>query len=144
MGVYKKILLAVDFSEYTEALCEHAAKLSQAFNATVNYIHVVEPVFMDMPHEILPAESYELERDLFEHAQVRLLELADQYGLNEQQVHVASGSSKTEILRFAEDQNIDLIMVGSHGRHGIALLLGSTANAVLHGAPCDVLAVKVK
>jgi len=43
----------------------------------------------------------------------------------------------------ADEQGADLIIVGSHGRHGLALLLGSTANGVLHGAACDVLAVRV-
>ena len=45
--------------------------------------------------------------------------------------------------RVAEEQSCDLIVVGSHGRHGLALLLGSTANDVLHGAPCDVIAVRL-
>ncbi len=42
------------------------------------------------------------------------------------------------------DIDFDLIIIGTHGQHGIALLLGSTANAVLHGVSCDVLAVRVK
>ncbi|WP_313899138.1 universal stress protein [Leclercia adecarboxylata] len=46
--------------------------------------------------------------------------------------------------RLAKKQGCDLIVVGSHGRHGLALLLGSTANDILHGAPCDVLAVRLK
>lgn len=46
--------------------------------------------------------------------------------------------------RLAKEQRCDLIVVGSHGRHGLALLLGSTANDILHGAPCDVLAVRLK
>ncbi|BBI62758.1 hypothetical protein HSBAA_40640 [Vreelandella sulfidaeris] len=49
----------------------------------------------------------------------------------------------TEIHRFAEEHGVDLIVVGSHGRHGFALLLGSTSTGVLHGAQCDVLAVRV-
>ena len=44
---------------------------------------------------------------------------------------------------MAEELGTDLIVVGSHGRHGLALLMGSTANGVLHGANCDVLAVRV-
>jgi universal stress protein A len=144
MGDYKKILLAVDFSEFTENLCQRAAMLSKVFNATVSYIHVVEPIILDMPYEVLPAESIELEQGLVRHAHARLRELAQQYGLNEEQIQVEMGSSKAEILRIAKEQEIDLIIIGSHGRHGIALLLGSTANAVLHGAPCDVLAVRIK
>ena len=144
MGDYKKILLALDFSEYTETLCQRAAMLSKVFNATVSYIHVVEPVLLDMPYDVLPAESIDLEQELVRHAHARLTELAKQHGLKEEQVQVEMGSSKAEILRVAEEQEIDLILIGSHGRHGIALLLGSTANAVLHGAPCDVLAIRIK
>jgi len=54
------------------------------------------------------------------------------------------GSPKTEIIRVAQENGVDLIVVGSHGRHGLALLLGSTANGVLHYAPCDVLAVRLQ
>ena len=144
MAIYKKILLAVDFSEHTEALCEHASKLAQLFSATVDYIHVVEPVFLDMPYEVLPAESFELERNLARHAHARMVELSKKYGLQEDQVHVGSGSAKAEILQLAREFEIDLIVVGSHGRHGVGLLLGSTANAVLHGAECDVIAVRIK
>lgn len=54
------------------------------------------------------------------------------------------GQPRQEIHRLAAEQACDLIVVGSHGRHGLALLLGSTANDVLHGAPCDVLAVHLK
>ena len=56
---------------------------------------------------------------------------------------VVIGSPKTEILALAEDNNADLIVVGSHGRHGLGLLLGSTASSVLHHAKCDVMAVRL-
>ena len=54
------------------------------------------------------------------------------------------GSTRREILRLAKELDTNLIVIGSHGREGIQRLLGSTANAVLHGAPCDVLAVRIK
>jgi universal stress protein A len=47
------------------------------------------------------------------------------------------------VHRVAEEQQVDLVVTGSHGRHGLALILGSTANAILHGAKCDVLAVRI-
>ncbi len=53
------------------------------------------------------------------------------------------GRPGSEIRRQAEENDADLIVIGSHGRHGIQLLLGSTANSVLHGAACDVLAVRI-
>jgi universal stress protein A len=57
--------------------------------------------------------------------------------------HLIFGRPEAEIHRVAEELEADLIVVGSHGRHGLALLLGSTANGVLHGAKTDVLAVRV-
>jgi universal stress protein A len=53
------------------------------------------------------------------------------------------GSPKSEICLLAEREQVDLIVVGSHGRHGLSLLLGSTANSVLHYARCDVMAVRL-
>ena len=63
--------------------------------------------------------------------------------LPDDQMQIAFGHPRQEIHRVATDQQCDLIVVGSHGRHGLALLLGSTANDVLHGAPCDVIAVRL-
>ena len=58
---------------------------------------------------------------------------------------VEIGPPKSEITRIAEEQEVDLIVVGSHGRHGfVENLLGSTANAVIHHAKCDVLTVKIQ
>jgi len=56
---------------------------------------------------------------------------------------VQVGSPKREILNYARDNHCDLIVIGAHGRHGIATLLGSTANAVLHGTQCDVMCVRI-
>lgn len=53
------------------------------------------------------------------------------------------GRPESEIHRMAETEAMDLVVIGSHGRHGLGLLLGSTANGALHGANCDVLAVRV-
>jgi universal stress protein A len=73
-----------------------------------------------------------------------LADYVKQLGVADAGQHVAQGSTKNEITRLALELQADLIVMGSHGRHGLALLLGSTANAVLHAAPCDVLAIRVK
>jgi universal stress protein A len=85
-----------------------------------------------------------IQEQLDEHAQQRLELFADNLAMRVQQLHVVSGHTESEIHRIAKEQQVDLIVVGSHGRHGLALLLGSTANGVLHGAKCDVLAVRVQ
>ena len=76
-------------------------------------------------------------------AKTHLTEFAEALGIKEENRHLIFGRPETEIHTLANEISADLIVVGSHGRHGLALLLGSTANGVLHGAPCDVLAVRV-
>ena len=144
MSVYSHILLAVDFSVNTDAVAERALAISKIFSARVSMVHVVEFVQMDLSNELVVPQELELDRELMELADKRLKELGEKYGIHDSERFVSQGSTKREILRIAQEQDIDLIVIGSHGREGIQLLLGSTANAVLHGAPCDVLAVRVR
>jgi universal stress protein A len=67
----------------------------------------------------------------------------DQYGVAKNNQVVTVGRPESEIHRLAKEQEVDLVIVGSHGRKGFQLLLGSTANGVLHGTECDVLAVRI-
>jgi len=77
-------------------------------------------------------------------AKLRLAKLAEKLAVTEDRLWLEMGSPKSEIIRVAEENKVDLIVVGSHGRHGLGLLLGSTANGVLHHAACDVLAVRLQ
>ena len=90
------------------------------------------------PEDIDPAE-YRMR-----HARARLAEQAQHLGEVEaaQKVLVSEHSAKYEIVRFAKERQMDLIVVASHGRHGVSAVLGSTADGVLHTASCDVLAVR--
>ena len=86
----------------------------------------------------------DLTAELMAGAKKRLAKLAEKLGVTEDRLWLEMGSPKTEIIRVAEENKVDLIVVGSHGRHGLGLLLGSTANGVLHHATCDVLAVRLQ
>jgi Universal stress protein UspA and related nucleotide-binding proteins len=77
-------------------------------------------------------------------AKKNLTKLGEKLVVTEDRRWLEMGSPKTEIVRVANENKVDLIIVGSHGRHGLALLLGSTANGVLHHATCDVLAVRLR
>lgn len=144
MPGYSHILLAVDFSASAEAVAGKALQLSQAFAAKLSLIHVVEFVPVDLSNELVLPQAPEMDQELLQLAEQRLKELATRLGMKECPCTVVQGNTRREILRVAEEDGVDLIVLGSHGRQGIQLLLGSTANAVLHGAPCDVLAVRVK
>ena len=99
------------------------------------------PIF---PHEpIVIVEGPAIEAQLLDSARHAIADLARRLGVPEAERRVEVGSPKTVILGTAAALGVDLIVLGSHGVHGLGLLLGSTANGVLHGARCDVLAVRV-
>ena len=144
MPAYTHILLAVDFSRNTDAVTEQALTICRALDARLSLVHIVEFVQFDFSSELTMPQEPELDQELLDLADKRLGKLAEKYGVADCERFVSQGNTKREILRIAEEQKVDLIVIGSHGREGIQLLLGSTANAVLHGAPCDVLAVRVR
>jgi universal stress protein A len=143
VGAYKHILLAVDFDQ-VEIIADKAKMLAESYKATLSLIHVVD----NMP---IPDTGYGLETgleadltgEMIAAAEKQLFGLAQRLGVKEDRIWVELGSPKLEITRIAEENQVDLIVVGSHGRHGLALLLGSTSNGVLHHAKCDVLAVRL-
>ncbi|MGB5717549.1 MAG: universal stress protein [Gammaproteobacteria bacterium] len=144
MAVYSHILLAADFTPASETVSQQALQLRQVFKAQLCLVHVVEFTQMDLSNDLILPQDLEIDRELMELARQRLQTLGEELGVDKAECFVSQGSTRREILRLAEERNTDLIVIGSHGREGIQRLLGSTANAVLHGAPCDVLAVRIK
>ncbi len=143
MAPYQHMLLALDFSPDSEFIGNRALEIARLTGAKTTLVHVVEHVPLDLSNDLMLTQPLDVDAELLEDARNRLAELAQTLGLDDAERRVELGSTKGEILRLAEECGADLIVVGSHGRHGLALLLGSTANAVLHGAKCDVLAIRV-
>lgn len=138
--MYKKILFASDFDDVGLNAAHKAKKIADENGAVLHLVHVVEPI---------PAYAYpgfagfaEVEVSIKEQATKELQKLSEAIGVKDDQLHLEIGSTKNEVLRVAQEIGADLIVAGSHGKHGLALLLGSTANAILHGAECDVLIVR--
>ena len=71
-----------------------------------------------------------------------MAEFADIIQVPRERQHIEFGSVKSIVLSNAKAMNVDLIVIGSHGRHGLARLLGSSANAIMNGAECDVLLIR--
>lgn len=143
MARYTRILLAVDLSDESSQLAERAVDLARANQAQLSLIHVVEPLSFAYGGDV-PMDLSTIQEQLDEHARNKLNTYAEGLGYPVDKKFVVTGNTETEIHHVASNEETDLIIVGSHGRHGLALLLGSTANGVLHGAPCDVLAVRVR
>ncbi len=140
---YQHILTAIDFSEETEAVIGRALAMAASSGAKLSLIHVVEySPYLFPPDTPLPVD-FDLEEQFIEKANERLDALTTKKGLANSRRFVEAGSPTLEIVRIAQEQAVDLIVLGSHGRHGLQRVLGSTASGVLHTAPCDVLAVRI-
>jgi universal stress protein A len=143
MSFYRHILLGLDLSPESGQVVEHVKALFDKKDTRVSLVHVQEPMSFAYGGDI-PMDLSDLQTQLEEQATKRLNEISDQLSGFQVDKHVIIGQPANEMHRFARENDVDLIVVGSHGRHGLALIFGSTANGVLHGATCDVLAVRIR
>ncbi|MEQ9547511.1 MAG: universal stress protein [Marinobacter sp.] len=143
MSTYQKMLVAIDLTEEAPQVLNKAQEISKAHGSELLLVHVVEPVGYAYGGDI-PMDLTELQDQLDKAAREQLATYGKQYGVDPNNQVITVGRPESEIHRLAKEQDVDLIIVGSHGRKGFQLLLGSTANGVLHGTECDVLAVRIR
>ena len=140
---YQHILIPTDLSAECHRVLRPATQMQSALGCKLSLVHVIEPLGLRFGADV-PLDPGILHDQQARQATARLDEVLDDWPtLLPQDCHLRHGQPRAEIHQLARDLGCDLILVGSHGRHGLALLLGSTANAVLHGSPCDVLAVRI-
>lgn len=145
MRDYQHVLLAVDYSEQSVYVAEKARSLAYRYQAKLSIIHVLDNIPMPDTNygTVIPLDQ-DSSYDLLEAEKAKLMQLGDQLHVDLVNRWLVWGVPKQEIIHIAEQEQVDLIVVGSHGRHGLALLLGSTANAILHYAKCDVMAIRLQ
>lgn len=144
MAIYNHVLLALDLhAGCDEAVIKQALETVQENNAKLTIVHAIEHINAYGVAQAYPA-VLELEQEMLKQAKDELAKICNKYQINNVEQIIEIGSPKLVVLDTAKKVGADLILVGSHGRHGLGVLLGSTANAILHHAPCDVLAVRVK
>ena len=141
---YKNILVALDVAEEAEDVLAAAKAQASDDGATISAITVVKPITQTYGGLDWAPSTAGFEEAAIKQATENITALAQKFDLKMDNLHVVVGRPSVEIKRLAEDHNCDIIVIGTHGRHGLGLLLGSTANAVLHGVTCDVLAVRVQ
>lgn len=144
---YRRVLAAVDLSEESAQVLDLAQAVGAEHDAELNVVHVIKPfqhAYAGMNPATLSDVGIQFEHEAAGQAENLLNDIAGQRGLAPTAVSVRHGTPATEVHRLVDEMDADLVVVGSHGKHGVELLLGSTANAVLHGANCDVLAVRVR
>lgn len=144
--MYSHILVAIDFSASTDVVLAKASAIAQRNNAKLTLLHVIEYLPpLDAFGEPYFNSDFDVDESmLLERSKQSLQNISDKNKLQDAELSVQLGTPKHEISYFVKENDCDLVVMGSHGRHGISLLLGSTANAVLHDMPCDILTVRLE
>jgi universal stress protein A len=143
MNGYQRILCAVDLTEDSRAVLARAASLATQWQAALRLVHILEFVPIEPMTDAL-APVVQVDDRVLERAQQQLRELAVVAGVAPDCAQAISGHVKAEVLRQARDFRADLIVLGSRERHGLSILVNFTEDSVLHAAPCDVLAVRLR
>ncbi|MFW6093440.1 MAG: universal stress protein [Pseudomonadota bacterium] len=144
---YQHVLVAVDLSEESVQVLDKAREQAQLHGARLSAVTVVKPltqVYGGIDVAPLSGGAVSFEEQALQQAESRLQELSGRYGVAPEDTHVILGAPAYDVRELAGKLEADLIVIGTHGRHGLGLLLGSTANAVLHGVERDVLVVRVQ
>jgi len=142
MAGYKKMLVLLDLSDASEQIAVAARDMAAHSNAAMVILHVVEFVPSEpMGETLMP--TIQIEEDLVQRSRVKIDELRARLSLPRATARVEAGNKKTEILRVAKEEAVDLIVLGSRVRHGLGILVNFTEDTVLHAAHCDVLAIRL-
>ena len=145
----RKILIALDATDEAEEVLEGAMALDPRGAADFQVITVIPPLMggvsgMDGASFAASWPLRDMEETIAQETTRNIRERVAAFGIEPEQVITRIGRPALEIRAQATDWGADLIVIGSHGRHGLSgVVLGSTANGVLHGSPCDVLTVRV-
>jgi universal stress protein A len=145
MSEYNNILVALECSKESEAVLERAKQLADLQgSASLHLLHVVIDIiavdWVGMPGQVPPPID---QSELTDSAAQYLKPMIEKVGLDPSNLTMRYGFAAQEILDQAKDINADLIIAGSHARHGLERLLGSTAHRILNLSECDVLLVRV-
>lgn len=137
MSQYNHLLLAVDIYENCAALFTEARRLQKLYQARLTVVHISPHIISSMPY------AYDFQDAIQAEAHKCMQEFKQKYQLANDEILLEEGNPKREVTNLAKKINADLIICGSHGKHGIELALGSTANGILHMAACDVLTLRL-
>jgi nucleotide-binding universal stress UspA family protein len=146
MIALKNILVATDFSEPSDAALAYGRELARSYGATLHVMHVADDVYVRLGGDAYVTVLPDLQKEV-EDAGRRQLEALlvdnDPTPLPVEKIVVTSSAPSSCIVDYARDNEIDLIVVGTHGRGAVAhLLMGSVAERVVRTAPCPVLTVR--
>jgi universal stress protein A len=146
MSAYSHILLATDGSAEHEAIGEHVRRLAHSFDARLSVLRVLDHLAFDFSIDPMLPDDVDKIEWFKESARDSLRIFAEHIGIDAAQTHVrvTPGPAQREIIGFAREHNVDLIVVGARERHGLAMFREDTMDKVAHNASCDVLVVHIE
>jgi universal stress protein A len=143
MNLYKHILVAVDLSDDSPGVLDKARNIAKQYDAQLSMVHVIEPIAVGYAVEVSSIDIEGLHEAASKQARDALLSMGTNVGIPESRLHSLLGQPGREIRELSKKIEADLIIMGSHGRHGWELLFGSVSNNVSHGLGCDLLTVHI-
>jgi len=145
----RRILIALDATDEAEEVLEGATSVDPRGSVEFQVITVIPPIMggvsgMDGATFAASWPLRDMEQTIAQETTRNIRERVAAFGISPERVATRIGRPALEIRTHAEKIGADMVVVGSHGRHGLSsVMLGSTANGVLHNAPCDVLTVRI-
>lgn len=138
---YRHLLVAVDLTEESIPVIRKACEIASLYQARISLVHILDPASLAFSSDV-PVDLSTMQQEQLKYSR----ECLDSYlvgfpAITSEHCFLCYGNPRQEIHRIAQENECDLIVVGSHGRHGFALLLGSTTKDLLQNAPCDILAI---
>jgi nucleotide-binding universal stress UspA family protein len=146
MLTLKTVLVPTDFSEASESALRYGKAMAEAFGASLHVVHVMEDLLAHAwAAEVYVSSMPQLRDEIEKESRQRLgaLIAEDERERFRVQTELLAGNPFIEIIRYAKAHEVDLIVMGTHGRGPIAhMLLGSVAEKVVRKSPCPVLTVR--
>lgn len=141
---YKHILVAVDQSDDAESVGRKALGVAKRNRAKLTLLNILESISLNTSYELMPVIPQGTDDEVLAEAKKSMRELSFKLGIPDADTLVISAlSTKEGILKAAKELDVDLLIIGSHTRQGLALLLGSTSGSIINDSPCDILTIKV-
>ena len=141
----KKVLVPIDFSDYSKSALKYAVNFAKSFNAEIILVYVVEPVIYppDFSMGQIAMPSITAEWDDRARDELQKLAKSEINEIANVKTIIKTGKPFVEIIETAKEENIDLIIIATHGHSGVEhILFGSTAEKVVRKAPCPVLTLR--
>lgn len=141
----KKVLVPIDFSDYSKSALKYAVNFAKSFNADIILVYVVEPVIYPPDFSMGQIAMPSINSEWDDRAKDELQKLAKNEitDIKNTKTIIKTGKPFVEIVETAKEENVDLIIIATHGRSGVEhILFGSTAEKVVRKAPCPVLTLR--